>query len=536
MVSRMQGHNRHVIRHQTLELEVSSGRRVHETLQSVAQRLRLHIMPDIEMLFDRFSGPDYRIKLDRVELDLGDLPDSDWQGQLASRLVGKLTGLLEQATIYDPEHSSTSASSPDDFRAFIYFLHHGRLPAGAVVDHDTWLQQLLQTTNEAEWQLLRDELIKNEYMSKRFIYTLDDAMLAKIIEQLYGLRAVLPLFECWFPVGHLTMKRPEWRLEFWRALLHPVSGADETECGMLLMGRLLKLRTKYTSASVDFPAGAEFSSRLPAPWCDWFDKAQHASPQATSKGSQDNSHRQLTLDSDKSDQSAEKISQARHAQRKVTTSSRHQSASNSGSEGRHTTAESKNTNAENNSQLHLAYSSSTANKSDNPNDLAESIAVNGAGGVILHPFLEELFRRFDLLAGREFHDDASRERAVHLLRYLTFAETAMPEYELLVPKLLCGMAWEVPLSSIVLDQQEQFACDELLNAVLGHWRALKGCSVNWLREQFFLRPAALQRVDEGWRLTVERRAQDVLLDRLPWGLGVIVLPWRNGLLYVNWTQ
>ncbi len=48
------------------------------------------------------------------------------------------------------------------------------------------------------------------------------------------------------------------------------------------------------------------------------------------------------------------------------------------------------------------------------------------------------------------------------------------------------------------------------------------------------RTGRLQQVDGGWRLLVEGRAQDVLLSRLPWGFGVISLPWLDTMLYVSW--
>ena len=76
----------------------------------------------------------------------------------------------------------------------------------------------------------------------------------------------------------------------------------------------------------------------------------------------------------------------------------------------------------------------------------------------------------------------------------------------------------------------------MLAALLRHWSALHSSSPQWLREQFFLRPAKLETVDGGVRLTVERRAQDVLLARLPWGIGVVALPWLAHRIFVHWVD
>jgi hypothetical protein len=166
----------------------------------------------------------------------------------------------------------------------------------------------------------------------------------------------------------------------------------------------------------------------------------------------------------------------------------------------------------------------------------EAVYLQGAGAVILHPFLEELFRSRALWQGRAFRDAAAQYRAVYLLSYLTFGSDAVPEYDLLLPKLLCGLPWQEPLPPGQLTAEERAACEELLRAVLSYWSVLKSNSPAWMREQFFLRQGKLERVDANWRLTVEHRLQDVLLTRLPWGVGLIRLPWMQGLLYVRWTE
>jgi hypothetical protein len=38
----------------------------------------------------------------------------------------------------------------------------------------------------------------------------------------------------------------------------------------------------------------------------------------------------------------------------------------------------------------------------------------------------------------------------------------------------------------------------------------------------------------GWSLLVARLGRDVLLERLPWSIGHVVLPWMQEPLYVEW--
>jgi hypothetical protein len=170
-----------------------------------------------------------------------------------------------------------------------------------------------------------------------------------------------------------------------------------------------------------------------------------------------------------------------------------------------------------------------------PDKAVESpISVAAAGMVIVHPFIQELFREQSLLTEHDFRNEECRHTGVHMLAYLAFGNLDIEEYDLLLAKLLCAMPWEHSLPPWELTEEQRKACDKLLIAVLHHWTALKSQSVQFLRQQFFWRNGKLKTTDNGWQLTIEKRAQDILLDRLPWGVGVIRLPWTKNMLYVNW--
>ena len=140
------------------------------------------------------------------------------------------------------------------------------------------------------------------------------------------------------------------------------------------------------------------------------------------------------------------------------------------------------------------------------------------------------------MAGRGFRDVDTRARAVHLVGLLTFGCADIPEYELVLAKVLCGCALEEPLEPIQLEDDDVAACEAVLRAVLEHWTALRSSSPEWLRQQFVLREGKLEPADSGFLLTIERRAQDVLLARLPWGIGVVGLPWLTDRIFVRWLD
>lgn len=167
---------------------------------------------------------------------------------------------------------------------------------------------------------------------------------------------------------------------------------------------------------------------------------------------------------------------------------------------------------------------------------AESgIFTSNAGLVLLHPFFESLFSDFELLVNGQFKDDEAQTMSVHLLHYLATKEELAPEYELVMEKFLCGWNLDQPIArEILLNQKMKDECETLLSAAIRHWSALKSTSPDGLREGFLQREGKLIMNDFQDRLLVESKAQDVLLSFLPWGYGIVKLPWKEMPFYVEW--
>jgi Contractile injection system tape measure protein len=166
-------------------------------------------------------------------------------------------------------------------------------------------------------------------------------------------------------------------------------------------------------------------------------------------------------------------------------------------------------------------------------DLDEGIVVPVAGIVLLHPFLLRLFEVTGVATGDELLDP---DRALVLLHYLATGDFDAPEHAVAVAKLLCGLPLDRPLEPCLEPSTSDLAeADEVLHAVLGHWGALGGSSIEALRWEFLGRPGILRSdPDNGWVLHVEARTADVLLDQLPWGLSMVKTPWMDDILRVDW--
>ena len=166
----------------------------------------------------------------------------------------------------------------------------------------------------------------------------------------------------------------------------------------------------------------------------------------------------------------------------------------------------------------------------------QDLFIKNAGIVILWPYLLEFFKTHDLLAESQFRDESAQMKAVHLLQFLGEGSVEQPEYRLMLNKLLCGLDMEIPVPrKFELTKTEENACEELLEAVIHNWAALKNTSIEGLQLSFLMREGKLAKSSHGWTLAVESKAYDLLLDKMPWSISIIKLPWMNEPLYVEWT-
>lgn len=166
--------------------------------------------------------------------------------------------------------------------------------------------------------------------------------------------------------------------------------------------------------------------------------------------------------------------------------------------------------------------------------MTEEIYVANAGLVLLHPFIEYLFEELKISRNGKL---LNSQRATYLLQWLVNGQFNAPEYELPLNKLLCGMSPEAPIiGKFKLTKREKEETQQLLEAVVRHWAALKNTSPAGLQANFLCREGKLtQKPDGGWLLQIERKSIDILLADLPWSISMIQLPWMSHWLWVEWA-
>ncbi|MBA3962677.1 MAG: hypothetical protein H0X40_12355 [Chthoniobacterales bacterium] len=163
--------------------------------------------------------------------------------------------------------------------------------------------------------------------------------------------------------------------------------------------------------------------------------------------------------------------------------------------------------------------------------------VSHAGLVLLHPFLPRFFEN----AGIRAESDSSLPvctlpRSAALLHFLSTGHESIYEYDLALIKVLVGLTPDDSLcvSEGLLNAGDEDLVHGLLEAAISHWTALEGTSPDGFRSSFLQRPALLRSDEQGWRLQVERRSFDMLLDYLPWGISVVKLPWMERAIHIEW--
>ncbi len=163
----------------------------------------------------------------------------------------------------------------------------------------------------------------------------------------------------------------------------------------------------------------------------------------------------------------------------------------------------------------------------------ESLYIDNAGLVLLHPFLSRFFETLHISKNEEITSPA---RAIKLLHFLATGQTSAPEYLLVLPKILCGVPVFAPVTiDEIMNDNESDESMALLTAVILHWSALRNTGPDALRETFLKRRGKLY-MESGkeWVLKVESQTFDVLLGQLPWGIEHIKLPWMKQMLRVEW--
>jgi len=165
----------------------------------------------------------------------------------------------------------------------------------------------------------------------------------------------------------------------------------------------------------------------------------------------------------------------------------------------------------------------------------DNLYISNAGLILFHPFLVTFLERVGLLVERKFPEPKAANRAVLLLQYLASGSEESLESDLVLNKILCGLPVQepVPLRFVPTEDEIRIA-EELFEVLAERWSQIGNTSVEGIRNSFIMRKGMLSFTDDGWKMRVEQRGYDILLQTLPWAFGIVKTPMMEKALLTEW--
>lgn len=172
-------------------------------------------------------------------------------------------------------------------------------------------------------------------------------------------------------------------------------------------------------------------------------------------------------------------------------------------------------------------------KNELESELREGIFIDNAGAVIFAAFIPTLFKKLTIEKDGLI---VIPDLAALIIQYCVTGNIKIAEYELVFPKILCGLDIEFPVNTNTeIDAHQMNEVYEMLQSLIEYWSVLKNTSVEGLRESFLKRSGKLSMINNDWLLQVEQKPFDMLLQHLPWSISMIKLPWMTHLLRTEWV-
>ena len=273
---------RHTIKQQILELQVGSNIKAFELQNQLSELYRSKIIPLIDAYCNQFSDPDTLIRIDTLDIDLGEIDlqtlETDFVAKVKERLYEQLAEQLGSSTSTPPTDipSVTRAvaarpdRSPENARSqpptnptasqleiFSYFLRTGLLPwwcdALSPSDLEDCCEQLLRTSPVALKAVLQTQL-KYAIPSQRLVNQFSDQTLINLTTLLaptgsQWLRHYLQDMQTLMPQVESLQGLPtrQLRLKFWQGIWGQLSfnPRPHSNANSAIRDNLLQLATSF---------------------------------------------------------------------------------------------------------------------------------------------------------------------------------------------------------------------------------------------------------------------------------------------------
>jgi hypothetical protein len=474
--------NTHIIRKASVNFQFSGKDDGAAVEQAVTSWCRQVLGPSLDSALKEYEMSGSVLKLDKVSIDVELNDSADWSSELTEKIIQKIKEKLNKEKAHGNIEKEISLAG--NFSGIMsYYLEHGFLPwnAGDITSPDfesaadRWLKAL---SPEEIKSLLHNHT--GEIQIRRLIHLLKEDDLENFIAVNYGMNreSTRLLFSDIFAVFQIISDSGSDNLNLYRRFVEKLfvgTKADQDEKQLFL-----KISEWASEMEENYPGRFRRITE---------DTLQHPGMKKIIRGT---GQSKSSDKKPKPERSFELREDRRKGERE---------------------------------------SSDKENNRDDP-EFTDGVFVNNAGAVIIAPFLTTLFQRTGLATESLVLDPS---KALNLLHYCITGNTAPLEFELLLPKILCGLPSSfIPAADTVLDDMKLAEADEMLASAIRHWEVLKDTTAAGLRESFLLRNGKLSFNNEEWFLVVEQKPFDMLLEQIPWNIGMIKLPWMDHLIRTQW--
>lgn len=503
----------HLIHRTLFDLRLSTAKDASDKQHQAAQLFHTNLVKVMEEVFDEYVPNDRNWRLDKLEIDLGDLNLNDnesWQIALRERLTTTLLDFKNRGR--------TDKSLPiNDLESFIYFLKTGRLPwwspASLTFDPSEKLIMLIKQEPERLRQALKAVYTEGgvrtrlvQQCSEKSLKTGVDtyassskslADMGEIIEKalLSFNKQVKEEAQSVFAISTETLIILKKQLPkfYFEAVLVANTEGGQIEAFWQQIINFLKQYDDFAAFMLYFK-----KQYLPKMGNKWRMDITHAIDEK--------SDFKVVVGENKTDK------QAQPEPNKIISEKKEQ-------------------------QLNPKKQDPEPLVFDDPEK--DTLFIHNAGLILIAPFFRHVFEVLGYIENKAFITIEMQQRAVLLSQYLVTHETQLPEYQLVLNKLLCGYPLVETLpASFEPTEAEQSACTELYETIRENWGALKRTSEGVFRSSFLQRMGKLQKrtMDEAWQLTVERQTIDILFETVPpkWSFGFVKLPWMVTPIWTEW--
>ena len=478
----MRADKQHIIQKQIIEINFDNIDDSFGLQNRVAEMFYAQLKPRMEILLDELFGKDQYTSIDILEIDCGMLDIKNWENEFTDHAILKLKEELIGVKKGIHYHEKIEEKAAEE--AFFFFLENGFMPWNKRFDSIAELEQLLRIDEKMIAQL-KKLIAQKSKTAERLVWQFSKNFTSRIITEItkdrenalteiFALLEKLNLLQTGKLIDALTYKQIDNHIV--DAAILNLFASDENKS---------KIEQFFSFLLTKIDGNEDLKKEI----------REIVNYLKTNKQSKNSAPDSEILKPGKNGKKLHHIpvKEEAHNQEDIT-------------------------------------------KKDRNEKSTDEIYINNAGLILLHPFIETLFEHIELTAENKWISHFTQQKAVLVSEFLVTGSTESEEFNLVLNKILCGVDLdEIVATEIQPDAKSKTECDDLLKSVINHWSVLKNTGIDGLREAFLQRNGKLSKVDGGWLLQVEQKTIDILMNQLPWGIGIIKLPWMNEKIYIDWA-